>query len=1744
MTVKFNPYTRIIQSGSNMVFYDQSNPAGWTLTQLAQSGSGGATSGSIGANLYGSYLLLAPDAQDVNARVLVAGSNITFTDTGPGGTLTIASTASGSGGGSTTVVTGTAQPLQVLTASLASNVTLAQIPTFKTLAVVTASFTDVAIWTKTAGVAAGGNTVHTKIQVDGVDQGQFGMYEETVTNGAGFGTSLSGRVTGLAAGTHTFALLAACGAGSSLASINPLSDTQQGATIMVMNLTASSAVINQVISASGAGWVTAADIPFDAQTSQTFTGNSTVTIANFLFTQLNPGSASLASVIPGTGVSFTNGAATDINGATFTAPVLAIQFQKLFSSYSLPDHDVRIWWWINQDTVSNNFDGAVYGVMLGGTASGTLGFAPTTENITLKKGFFNALGYNPQLNINGTNYVNGNLSGFENYNVQMLQYNRNGRQFAWYIGSGSIVAGNDIWPSINQMQLLAAGDANPNNSFLSPLPITGSGNPSIFFGLQSTGNRAIVESYRRLRFDYLTPTNVAVGQGIATLTGSYVFPDQNDYLWWPCTETVGPTVFNYGTAGAIGNLTASSGNVHFNQVGPLRNAIGPNTAGQTNNWVGTVNTATQPTPNTSSITVSAWFRPENITTTNHQKIVVKSFYNTTATWNSPFSTIDIGLAGTGDGKMEFSLQGLNPSTPTTVSSASCATANAWNHAGMSYDGATVRCYLNGVLIYQFASTGSIDYSGNGWWAIGGNQAIPSTEYFQGQIADVRVANVVRSGSWFAQVWESGRPDATAIVSLILSGVMQISGSGTSNITSGSLSGPNAWVEGGISPWGPSQIRTTSSVAISDGTENVYAGMKGKDIFFYVSGTVGAQEPVANASPAKGVFGGDVVMSGSLNVKGAAGITGSITQMPTGNPYIIGLGGTQILTNSLGQIVVSSSIGGGGSGISGINVENAGAVLPNSPYQTINFQGTGVQTFDVGGVATINIPGVVPGNVPGSFAAYYGYCTGSLLFSGSGSWHNVSEVFGNFTEGPSVNILRNGSTFTVLQTGLYNFQSYFNAIGGTGAGTYIAFRLSGSNGTVLQRTTFATNNQQPAILEGLLQANSGSVFTLQYLVSGSTEQTWTTSDPIGVGIDTQNMRTGHVQWFLIPSGSATVNQYSITASAGNTAFSPANYAMATSSNSFPFDTGTPGYQLVPNTQLTITTTGAPVLIMANANYNAQTNGAQAYFSLNRDGVNLAPGGGLQGAGPLNQSFNANASFAYVDFGAGPGTHTYQLMAEAVVGAGELGAWGVGPTALMAFEMKGANVVTASTTQSQAVPGGNLIGLSASINPRKNPVLVIASSNTSSDAGGNWCWTDVFRNGTSLANGATAGMSVNVGSNTNELMGCCWMVLDQGATVGATNTYIMRATNGAGTNHVNFGNQLSSLILWELTDVNFKYSFTTTQTTPAAAPTYTDVDVQNPTAGLITRGRPVLLIATINSNTSTTTGRTNYTFFRNGGNVTTGSKGLQLVDGEGSTDWNRMPTLFWIDQNPVNNQGFYQYQVMGSNTSGSSFVGQGSYTYLFMYELDPGGTGVVIDGWLDEGNFLFTTSSIQALGNASFGNTTVTQLNQIGSNVNNIFSGSVTILGTLTFQSGSGMAITGSSVSRQFTIPFLSAMVTTPQFSGSKANLGVHKYDGSKFNTNIDPLTYKYRAIFAPVFGNGNAYVDLYDYSGIINGTPGPVSGSVLTASLPSTLTLQEADISNVLSTVTGSGIFLARAWVDPSGSNFVNVGGVELSLEWR
>ena len=74
------------------------------------------------------------------------------------------------------------------------------------------------------------------------------------------------------------------------------------------------------------------------------------------------------------------------------------------------------------------------------------------------------------------------------------------------------------------------------------------------------------------------------------------------------------------------------------------------------------------------------------------------------------------------------------------------TVDEWMHVAITYDNGTIKTYANGSLIETYVGSGSINdvHPTLNDFLIGGRLNSPSTKYFEGQIADVRIWNTVRS----------------------------------------------------------------------------------------------------------------------------------------------------------------------------------------------------------------------------------------------------------------------------------------------------------------------------------------------------------------------------------------------------------------------------------------------------------------------------------------------------------------------------------------------------------------------------------------------------------------------------------------------------------------------------------------------------------------------------------------------------------------------------------------------------------------------------------------------------------------------------------------------------------------------------------------------------------------------------------------------------------------------------------------
>lgn len=112
---------------------------------------------------------------------------------------------------------------------------------------------------------------------------------------------------------------------------------------------------------------------------------------------------------------------------------------------------------------------------------------------------------------------------------------------------------------------------------------------------------------------------------------------------------------------------------------------------------------------------------------------------------------------------------------------------------------------------------------------------------------------------------------------------------------------------------------------------------GSDVFLFVSGS----------STAKTLFGGDVVVSGSLtaSIVSASQLTGSLQNITTGVPYLVGGTNITLATSSIGQITITSTAASSGADVSASYVVmSATSSLANERVLTA---GNGIRLTDGG-----------------------------------------------------------------------------------------------------------------------------------------------------------------------------------------------------------------------------------------------------------------------------------------------------------------------------------------------------------------------------------------------------------------------------------------------------------------------------------------------------------------------------------------------------------------------------------------------------------------------------------------------------------------------------------------------------------------------------------------------------------------------------------------------------------------------------
>lgn len=240
----------------------------------------------------------------------------------------------------------------------------------------------------------------------------------------------------------------------------------------------------------------------------------------------------------------------------------------------------------------------------------------------------------------------------------------------------------------------------------------------------------------------------------------------------------------------------------------------------------------------------------------------------------------------------------------------------------------------------------------------------------------------------------------------------------------------------------------------------------------------------------------------------------------------------------------------------------------------------------------------------------------------------------------------------------------------------------------------------------------------------------------------------------------------------------------------------------------------------------------------------------------------------------------------------------------------------------------------------------------------------------------------------------------------------------------------------------------------------------------------------------------------------------------------------------------WQMSGSSSSTVGFMGSRSGvptnvgTDIFFYVSGSTGTDKSVFGgdltvsgsFMAEGDLIEISGSLVIEANTLEVTGTIAATQGLSGSLTQLSDGTSYLIAgsniTITSQSNGPVTISSTGGgSGGVTLQFLAGKMSSASPSGSMESVGMDYLD----TTALPPTpTYTFSAIIAPTSGT-TAYMDLYDYNGIIGGTPGPIAGSVLTGSSLS-YTYLTADVSSALSLAGSSGIIEARIWCTPTGSN--------------
>ncbi len=241
---------------------------------------------------------------------------------------------------------------------------------------------------------------------------------------------------------------------------------------------------------------------------------------------------------------------------------------------------------------------------------------------------------------------------------------------------------------------------------------------------------------------------VSSGAGTTyTATGAFgllVPVDSNDQVRLLLTETSS----TYANSGAAGG-TWSDGGGTTRGIAPLLTGGVLCSDGATAYLEGSSSVAP------ASLTLWAWVRRLGANGAAGAQLILGRSRNASPTWSDPYWSVGLLLQSSGAPRATVSASGAGTNVELNAGAAYAITAEADHLVGMTYDGTTLRLWLDGAQIASSTPSLVIGYGASVPWRIGVIWS-GSGDRLNGRVHAAGICDTVRAAAWWQEMHRRGR----------------------------------------------------------------------------------------------------------------------------------------------------------------------------------------------------------------------------------------------------------------------------------------------------------------------------------------------------------------------------------------------------------------------------------------------------------------------------------------------------------------------------------------------------------------------------------------------------------------------------------------------------------------------------------------------------------------------------------------------------------------------------------------------------------------------------------------------------------------------------------------------------------------------------------------------------------------------------------------------------------------------------